>query len=537
MNNNLDVRTSLAISKGANYISSFEALISEKGISLDLQKGENHVISLFPVRSCDHFGSRAADPNKQLGVEVKQELEPEYKSGTSEHIIMPADCKLTMEDGSEQLADKFPLQLSDKLTLTYGQIIGLGGDFYGDPKHPVCLASSPINQFEANFNKLKSSANEIEKILDIIQKYEFDPISDRINKGQSPSGAFAAIPKTKSPNMNDEDLALDQATGGGGAYSLKFGRYTYLAKTNFDHFGEDALTCYKAGHALAQITAINAKNSFNPHAELMKAYAINAFADHFLTDLFAAGHIRTPRRKLFESATSYFEEIFAGLCAKAMHDEDNKFGLWVENNKGDKWVAYGDARYRDWCNAANRIIMKAALQQSMHEVYEAFGTGSKIPDDKSKVLDYLPKIIQEINIKELSAGHCKDPMNWKPLFWWDPMANMIMRRNDINDTSDPSFCEQGRSHDKWGLSSTHAQLSNRSGLYMPKEEYFKAGYPFPPEEGGSYGEIGWPAGPSSINGTEINGTDRVMKGVSGPTLANVQWHIDAEISKVFPINE
>ena len=82
--------------------------------------------------------------------------------------------------------------------------------------------------------------------------------------------------------------------------------------------------------------------------------------------------MRNPRRALYESALIEPTAVASGLCAKRMHDEDNKFGLWVENALGDRWVAYGDARYRDAWNAANRRVMKRALQQSMDEVWVAF---------------------------------------------------------------------------------------------------------------------------------------------------------------------
>jgi hypothetical protein len=48
----------------------------------------------------------------------------------------------------------------------------------------------------------------------------------------------------------------------------------------------------------------------------------NAFADHFLSDLFAAGHYRTPRRALFEAKNMKkmkMAEGLSGLLALCMH--------------------------------------------------------------------------------------------------------------------------------------------------------------------------------------------------------------------------
>ena len=90
--------------------------------------------------------------------------------------------------------------------------------------------------------------------------------------------------------------------------ALTFGRsgipgYLGLAQINWDHFGKDARTAYNAGHATAlQIAA---------DGDLEGAYALNAFADHFLQDCFSAGHLRTPRRFLHRSL-----DIAADVCAK-----------------------------------------------------------------------------------------------------------------------------------------------------------------------------------------------------------------------------
>ena len=70
--------------------------------------------------------------------------------------------------------------------------------------------------------------------------------------------------------------------------------YVGLALINFDHFGADARIAYNAGHVEALEHAASGKSA----QHLETAYAISAFADHFLQDSFTSGHIRTPRQKL-----------------------------------------------------------------------------------------------------------------------------------------------------------------------------------------------------------------------------------------------
>ncbi|MEF2985641.1 phospholipase, partial [Pseudomonas aeruginosa] len=69
------------------------------------------------------------------------------------------------------------------------------------------------------------------------------------------------------------------------------------------------------------------------------AYAMNSFADHFLTDLFSAGHLRVPRKQLAAVVTP---GELGSLISRFMHDEDSKFGLKVRNAMGAQWHAYGD---------------------------------------------------------------------------------------------------------------------------------------------------------------------------------------------------
>lgn len=64
-----------------------------------------------------------------------------------------------------------------------------------------------------------------------------------------------------------------------------------LAQYNYNHFGNDAVKSYITGHTLALEYASKATSL----EDLKYAYFIEGYADHFLTDLFATGHSRTPR--------------------------------------------------------------------------------------------------------------------------------------------------------------------------------------------------------------------------------------------------
>ena len=505
MPDQIDVRTSLALGRDAVTATNLYDLTDAHGVTIPLQRGDQQAVVLMPVPCCGHNPAAAAPPQQEGGIQ------PHFD--TAEHAIIVWGLKLQTEAGPLDAARaSLPVGLNSNFSLTYGQFIALGGDFYGDPDHPVCTSPDPLMQFSKNFASMSGAKSEVQAILAVANKYEFGPIAQAVSQNRQPSGVYAALPTTPPHWVSDEDRAYDEATGG---TPVKNGRYLNLAFSNFDHFGLDAITCYTAGHVLAQRNAAKAKANPDPNArakELLLAYAINGFADHFITDLFAAGHMRTPRRKLFESAANYVTQVGAGLCAKQMHDEDNKFGLWVTNAAGDRWVAYGDARYRDRWNSAGRVIVKAAVQQSMNDVWQSFATGTVASPDAANVLKYTATVIRAITQPATARQQRDDPNNWAPLFWWDPNANNNNRRNDLFNPRDRGYSEQGLWPSQWGITTTVAQLEAKSfPVYMPRDMYRGV---FPPNETGATGEYGWPPVPGSMTGPY---------GATGPTLGATAW--------------
>ncbi len=147
--------------------------------------------------------------------------------------------------------------------------------------------------------------------------------------------------------------------------------YFDLALKNFDHFGDEAKKAYIAGHKLALTKASAAGHEANAakKQELLKeALLLEMFACHFLTDLFAAGHLRTPRKELLNhimgkdlshmpdlKTVPYADLVTAGFFAKKMHDEDGKNGVYVKidkslktkqkDEKGSTFTASGDGNF------------------------------------------------------------------------------------------------------------------------------------------------------------------------------------------------
>ena len=182
------------------------------------------------------------------------------------------------------------------LTLTYGQINALAGDFYGtgnpisDGKDDQDRSTRFLDAYGTLANVSPRQPKEANDILAVLLA-EVDAVNKALENHEDPSKAYATLPSAT--------LALEEITFGRSG----FPGYLGLALINWDHFGQDARTAYNAGHATAIQKAIS--------GDLEGAYTMNAFADHFLEDSFSAGHLRTPRRLLHKST-----DPTADLCAK-----------------------------------------------------------------------------------------------------------------------------------------------------------------------------------------------------------------------------
>jgi hypothetical protein len=130
---------------------------------------------------------------------------------------------------------------------------------------------------------------------------------------------------------------------------------------------------------------------------LLLALRYNAFGDHFLSDLFSAGHMRTPRADLMATfppsefnndslsvLTSGAKLDLASIVSGIHHDEDGRYGLWCELLLGrtrvaalsptlpaltiDQFFARGDGHFLNPLNAVARDLCYRAVALSIRDV-------------------------------------------------------------------------------------------------------------------------------------------------------------------------
>lgn len=319
------------------------------------------------------------------GVACHEEHHPPAKSESRfnswEHIWCGrfVGWRTMPEEGMEHLAaDVFtqPVSITNRTKLLlesagfegvdFGEIICLAGDYYAhfDPDcatrfadaWPAARASIPGR----DYREQTLWGEEPAVIKDIL---------DSIHRGAA-----------RGPRLGGEYVQLIVESVGG---RYPVGRYLTLAAYNTCHFGSpddgwpqgprsianEALRMYDRYHTLALERARGVRDS----AAFLRAVATEAFACHFLTDLFASGHMRTPRRALAERYG-----VFEGglLMSKKMHDEDNEHGLWVRtrHEKASErlvWRAYGDGELLEDKAEVHLRMVQTAVQRSVAEVFDS----------------------------------------------------------------------------------------------------------------------------------------------------------------------
>ncbi len=365
--------------------------------------------------------------------------QPNFFSG--EHVLLGNHVKIyySFNDPGQKAA---LLHLANGLDLTYGEILSLG-DFYEIINASISQAKTNAERRERflaafrSFAQESSAVSEVPQIMDVIHD-EIQMLQDGMNKGEKPEDIYKKI-------GHENDRKFNCITGGGCSSLTWFlfpGRYLLLANQDFDHFGDNALISYRIGHELAIEEAIQAHQT-GDKKKLETAYAMNAFACHFLSDRFASGHIRTPRQELTDHVTP---GTIGSLLAGFMHNEENASSLHVHNLRGDHWIAYGDKSYFNPKNDRHRKLIDETLQASADQVFLAYLFG--LPPIFDPVIALIPQA------DEMGSMSYYDP---SPLFYWDKTSNKLMRRSDMSNPYARHWTD-----DWWGWS-TLIELQRVSG--------------------------------------------------------------------------
>lgn len=379
----------------------------------------------------------------------------------SEHWSMGQQIKLKF-DLNEVPQAGVVLHLKNGLALTAGDIMSLG-DLYGIVGKPISHGLTKQEKqarFKEVFNSFAKhiiAVNEVKDLNSIIRA-EMREVESGIAKGESPEAIYKRI-------GNEVGRQINCVTGGGCnslTWWLNPGRYLKLAMENYDHFTPNNLIVYKNGHQVALQQALKAKQT-GKRSDLEMAYAMEAFASHYLSDHFAAGHLRTPREELSAIITP---AVLGALLSNYMHNEENKYGIHVNNNLGEQWLVYGDYSYFNPFNQTNQQMLLKTLQASADEIFEAYYSGS-LPE-RNQIEEMVPHITQLND---------ENNMDIAPMFYWDDQNKQLLRRTNIANPYDRHWTNSwwGWStllllKTQYGVTSTvQLSLSKYLSQYVPEE--------------------------------------------------------------------
>lgn len=358
---------------------------------------------------------------------------------SAEHIFMGDHVLLT---GLHQTDVNHPidLPLQNGLQLTYGDILAMP-DYYGIPNQSISSETTFHAQKDffkkVFFDFSHSDPAYFTAFWPIIQN-ERSVIEKALKAHADVATAYAKI-------VDQENIDLALAT---------HLQYLNLSLTGFDHFNQDAITAYRAGHAVAihaakhgfriqagfdastnQFCEMQSNYQQCLHSEAKKqlilAYEENAFACHFLSDRFAAGHLRNPYRALYQTRPI---PILGALSGNLMHNEDNRLGVIVTNHSGRYWKAYGDNYYFSPQNKTSRHILQKVLQLSADEITRAFQTGVNTDSHSSHVIALIPVPIPAGETVQVDGVAMQQTA---PLY--QVMLGSVWQRVDVNNPQDDEW--------------------------------------------------------------------------------------------------
>lgn len=321
------------------------------------------------------FVPAEAAPLRTLDIQSVGQGHFPLKFESPEHNTLGTSVLLRTPNGQVSGGQQVVKSLQTKsgvVNLTFADMIWLSGDFMGEPKQVIGLSSDPAAALQKNL----AGYNKYKEYLPAIKQVFADMLRD--TQANIQAGQALEVP-------DDYNYRYNAATGGwGGALGavLKSGLYLKMAAYNYDHFGDNAIKTYVAAHSMALDLASKANNA----SELNQAYFVEGYADHFLTDLFAAGHLRTPRAEVVQYCSNLPQGL-SSFLTKLMHDQDGTTGLNIVNGRGETWFGAGDNHYYTEANRSNRERAVAALQKSVDQVYAAYQT--KNPNVSENINDML----------------------------------------------------------------------------------------------------------------------------------------------------
>ena len=327
----------------------------------------------------------------QNGHELQFDSPEHFDLGAYALLSVPSDQGGVAKIYGDKLTVKSLQTSYGQMNLSFADIFWLGGDLIGEPKQIIGLSADPASTFQNNLAAFDKYKDYIPAVLTVYSNVITD-VQKFID-----TGSTLVVPDKYNYEYN-------KATGGwGGSIGalVKSGLYLKLAQYNYDHFGDNAVKSYLTGHTLALEYASKATNA----EELKYAYFVEGYADHFLTDLFATGHSRTPRVEVVNYCANLGQGP-ASFLTKLMHDQDGSTGLTLVNGKGETWFGTGDENFYIPANKDNKIRALSVVQQSVDQIYNAYvSKNANTAINNAEMKKVMPDVEATMNLVQNTVSY------------------------------------------------------------------------------------------------------------------------------------
>jgi hypothetical protein len=272
---------------------------------------------------------------------------------------------------SKELITKSPdtfdadLPIAGGLNLSYGDLTAMGGDHFESLTQLTNEASTGLGR--ANLKKLRDTIDNLRT-----KPVDFD-----------------------DPNVISTDYAE---------------RFKDLALKNVPHFshGGTSAATWHGMHSEAIAKAFEAGSKGQTDG-LMRAYVINGFADHFLTDSFSAGHVRVPRQQIIEFYKNLINQIFQQIIDNLSDSLGNRIYHYLEQDY---------RRVRWWGDESDRRDVVNGVRNKIENEFLPTLGGAAIVQEKFAlyVAGAISKVLHDTDNKNgLNVVSKKHPEGWTAL--------------------------------------------------------------------------------------------------------------------------
>jgi hypothetical protein len=350
-----------------------------------------------------------------------------------------ADSGVALEDEAHRAAAAALSGAPAKLSRGRAAV---GFQGWTSPEHGYIEALAGAS-YAYDFGGLVLTASDFATLTGDYVEVIHDPGHNLYQLAAQPSRSPGQVPGTRDEilaaiaHYNPQDPRVKGIVFGDAVLTAMRQRFNRQAVYNVTHFAHpnavDKTDAPSAGNSYRELHELAIYNAYRGDASVGHAY--EAMADHYLTDSFSAGHVRTPRADiqtywdqlvpafktnlidvlaarirrelldehpilstLFNAGAEYvllgsmvrseLEDTFGpggvpglgDLLSLLLHDTDNEEGLVVENELGMQWRTYGDGKL--FANPAQLGPMVLAVRQGHDDIdraYQLHEAGDALP--------------------------------------------------------------------------------------------------------------------------------------------------------------